>query len=131
MADQLKKRNYNFNNQFHYLLIYIIIIFYNSESKNRKLSLINNESQIKITFADYGEYRYLSWYYTRNYNFRPSSIMKNWPTTCSEHKSSCDIKDETKTIILYFNKKIDTCEYMFSGLNKIKEIDLSNFDRKI
>ena len=50
MVFQSKDSNY----KFHHLLIYIISLLYNSDSKNIKLSLINNESQIIITFANKG-----------------------------------------------------------------------------
>ena len=48
-------RSKNINYKFHYLLIYIVILLYNSESKNIKLSLINNESYIQITFQIVGK----------------------------------------------------------------------------
>ena len=127
--DYLSKRKYlNFNYQFHYLLIYIIILFYNSESKNRRLP-DNIKSQIKITFANKGKNRYISNYCFLYCSVKPSSISTYWKNDCSIYTSNnCEIKDDGKTITLNYDKKADTCEQMFRGLNNIIEIDLSNFD---
>ena len=59
MVFQSKDSNY----KFHHLLIYIIILLYDSNSKNIKLSLINNESQITITFKNKGNNAFLSNHY--------------------------------------------------------------------
>ena len=120
-------RSKNFNYKFHYLLIYLLILLYNSESKNIKLSLINNESQIKITFANNGKNFFLSSHYNRH---QPSSILVNLPSTCDKTAFLCFIKDNKKTITLNFdeNKIIDSSENMFKGLDNIEEIDLSYFD---
>ena len=120
-------RSKNFNYKFHYLLIYLLILLYNSESKNIKLSLINNESQIKITFANNGKNYFLSSHYNRR---RLSSILVNLPSNCNITTFLCDIKDNKKTITLNFdeNKIINSSENMFKGLDNIEEIDLSYFD---
>ena len=119
-------RSKNFNYKFHYLLIYFLILLYNSESKNIKLSLINNESQIKITFANIGENYFLYNSYNRHLL---SSILVNPPSNCNITTFLCDIQDNKKNITLYFGKeKINSCENMFKGLDNIEEIDLSYFD---
>ena len=43
-------------------------------------------------------------------------------------KKFCEFEYEENDVTLYFNKSLQSCEYMFSLLKKIKEIDLSNFD---
>ena len=70
MKFQSRHYNYKCKYQFYYLLIYIIILFNNSESKNIKLSLINNESIIKITFANNGK----NFFINNSSKIKPSSI---------------------------------------------------------
>ena len=120
-------RSKNFNYKFHYLLICFLILLYNSESKNIKLSLINSESQIKITFANIGENYFLSRYYN---GYQLFSKLVNPPSNCNINTFLCDIKNNKKTITLNFDEKlkIHSCENMFEGLDNIEEIDLSNFD---
>ena len=123
----LSKKKYNgFIYQFYYLLIiFIIILFKNSETNNIRISLIKNESEIKITFLNRGGNRFLSTYY---YD-KPSSIESNNPSSCDRNTKTCDIQDETKNITLFFKDKIIySCKNMFCYLDNILEIDLSNFD---
>ena len=123
MGYHSKKNNYNFKNQFYYLLISIIILFTNIESKNTKLSLINNNSQIKITFANIGENKFFS----EHYISKPSSI--GLPSICDLNKLICDIKNDKKTITLDFEDiPINSSSKMFQNLDNIIEIDLSNFN---
>ena len=114
---------------FHLLLINIIIIlFHNSVSKNIKRSLINNAREIKIKFSSKGINKYLSDNYF-NKKFKPSSISHKKVTVCTEKLSNtCVINDDEKTIILKFDKSINTCEKMFKDLDNIIEVDLSDFD---
>ena len=53
MKYQPKKKYYNFKYHFYFLLIYIIILLKNSEAKNIKLSLRNNDSKIKVTLTSW------------------------------------------------------------------------------
>ena len=123
MGYHSKKNNYNFKNQFYYLLISIIILCINIESKNKKLSLINNNSQIKITFANNGVNKFFS----EHYISKPSSI--GLPSICDLNELICNIQNNTKTITLYFEDiQINSCEKMFQNLDNIIEIDLSNFN---
>ena len=114
---------------FHLLLINIIIIlFHNSVSKNIKRSLINIAREIKIKFSSKGINKYLSDNYF-NKKFKPSSISHKKVTVCTEKISNtCVINDDEKTIILKFDKSINTCENMFKDLDNIIEVDLSDFD---
>ena len=124
-------RSKNINYKFHYLLIYIVILLYNSESKNIKLSLINNESYIQITFANIGKNYFLS----RDYNGpKPSSILSNKPSFCNISAFYCDIDTQYKnnTIILKFDDGIiNSCNNMFKDLVNITKIDLSYFDTSL
>ena len=125
MKFQSRNNNYKFKYQFYYLLIYIIILFNNSESKNIKLSLINNESIIKITFANNGK----NFFINNSSIIKPSSISPEPGSKCDLSKLTCDIKHDKKTIILNFGaQRITSCESMFKDLVNIKEVDLSNFD---
>ena len=125
MKFQSRNNNYKFKYQFYYLLIYIIILFNNSESKNIKLSLINNESIIKITFANNGK----NFFINNSSKIKPSSISSEPGSKCDLSKLTCDIKHDKKTITLNFEDiQINSCEKMFQNLDNIIEIDLSNFN---
>ena len=120
MGYHSKKNNYKFKNQFYYLLISTIILCINIESKN---SLINNISQIKITFANIGANKFFS----EHYISKPSSI--GLPSICDLNELICNIKNNIKTITLDFEDiQINSCEKMFQNLDNIIEIDLSNFN---
>ena len=123
MVFQSKDSNY----KFHHLLIYIISLLYNSDSKNIKLSLINNESQIIITFANKGNNFFLSSNYIGP---KPSSISVNSPSSCNIVPSFCNINDDIKNISLNYEEdiEINSCSNMFKGLTNIVEIDLSNYN---
>lgn len=123
MGNQPKIKYFN----FHFLLIYIIILFHNSVSKNIKRSLIKNASEIKIKFESIGMNKYLSDDYSKN-KIKSVSISHEKETIYFENKLTCDINDDGKTIILIFDESINTCENMFKGLNNIIEVDLSHFD---
>ena len=105
MGYHSKKNNNNFKYQFYYLLISIIILCINIESKNKKLSLINNNSQIKITFANNGVNKFFS----EHYISKPSSI--GLPSICDLNELICNIKNNIKTITLDFEDiQINSCE---------------------
>ena len=109
------------------MLINIIILLYNIESKKIKLSLINNESKIEITFTNRGQNYFLSNNYSGQ---KPSSVSKTQKDSCNYTSSYCNINNDNKKITLEFdeNEPIFSCENMFKGLVNISKIDLSNFN---
>ena len=118
----------NFSYKFHYLLINIIILLYNIESKKIKLSLINNESKIEITFTNRGQNYFLSNNYSGQ---KPTSVsMTPENSSCNIESSYCNINKDNLKITLEFdeNEPIFSCENMFKGLVNISKIDLSNFN---
>ncbi len=116
----------NFNYEFHYLLINIIILLYSIESKTIKLSLINNESIIKITVANIG----INYFLSTNYAGPKPSMSIQYLSFCDINSFYCNINKDNKQIILEFdeNRKTHSCENMFKDLVNISEIDLSYFD---
>ena len=125
MSTQFKKKNSIFNYNSLYLLIHFIIFFCGIESQPRS----KIKSEIKITFENNGNYKYISDYYFENYKNKISSITTYGKTYCHKRSSNiCEVKEYGKTITLNFEQNINVCEYMFKGLTNIIEIDLSGFD---
>ena len=90
----------NFNYKFHYLLINIIILLYSIESKTIKLSLINNESIIKITFANIG----INYFLSTNYAGPKPSMSNQYLSFCDINSFYCNINKDNKQITLEFDE---------------------------
>ena len=79
MSTQFKKKNSIFNYNFLYLLIHFIILFCGIESQSRS----KIKSEIKITFENNGNYKYISDYSFKYYKIKPSSITTTGNTNMS------------------------------------------------
>ena len=68
--------------------------------------------------------------YLINPNFypKPSEVEINGQQKTFNNNNVYYLENNLNNILLKFNQKITSCEYMFSDLNNILEIDLSKFD---
>ena len=62
-----------------------------------------------------------------SFSMEPSEVFVNgiFRESC---KKFCELEYEENNVTLYFNNSVTSCEFMFSELNNIKEIDFSYFD---
>ena len=114
--------------QKYYLSKWIIIIFLlklisiNTILDNKTRNLINFDSEIRLVVQGSGKQYFLS----ANYGgIQPFQIILNGE---EEIENPSDLGEDRNNITLKFNEKIKDCEGMFSYLDNILEIDLSNFD---
>ena len=89
---------------------------------NKTRNLINFDSEIRLVVQGSGKQYFLS----ANYGgIQPFQIILNGE---EEIENPSDLGEDRNNITLKFNEKIKDCEGMFSYLDNILEIDLSNFD---
>ena len=106
-----------------YLIIYIFFIsfFAITEEKLRYLNYFSGK--INLVILGSGNQRILN----NLYYLEPSEVIVNGVTKAS-CKKSCEMNYEENNVTLYFNKPVNSTQFMFSQLDNIKEIDFSNFD---
>ena len=102
-----------------YLFIFFQIVFAN----NYQTKYYYFSSEIRLVIYSTGEQKILN----SSFNSEPSKVIVNGivKESC---KKSCLFENEINNVTLYYNDSITSCDYMFSELNNIIEIDLSNFD---
>ena len=102
-----------------YLFIFFQIVFAN----NYQTKYYYFSSEIRLVINGTGEQKILN----SSFNSEPSKVIVNGivKESC---KKSCIFENEINNVTLYYNDSITSCDYMFSELNNIIEIDLSNFD---
>ena len=83
-------------------------------------------SEIHLVIQGSGEQQLLEDYYFTNF-IRPSEVLVNGVKNDSCSKT-CNLVGDRNNITLKFDTQIESCNYMFSRLTNIIEIDLSNFD---
>ena len=122
---QIRKINLK---QKYYLSKWIIFIFLlkfvsiNTILHNPTRNLINYYSEIHLVVQGEGTQYFLS----KNYEgIRPFEIILNGK---EKIENPWDIGEDRNNITLKFNEEIDDCKEMFSFLENIIEVDLSNFD---
>ena len=104
---------------FIFLLNFVLI---NTIRDKPTRNLINFYSEIRLVVKGKGEQNFLS----ENYgDIRPFEIVLNGKTKIDE---TFDLGEDKNNITLKFDEDIEDCEEMFSYLENILEIDLSNFD---
>ena len=61
------------------------------------------------------------------FKFNPSEVIVNGipRDSCSK---TCYLENDENNVTIKFSNQINSCENMFSGLDRILEIDFSNFD---
>ena len=87
------------------------------------INLDNYSSKINLVIITRGIQSFLN----DSFYLEPSVVIINGKIKKSCRKV-CEFEYEENDVTLYFNNSLESCEYMFSGRNNIKEIDLSNFD---
>lgn len=131
---KLKKINKNNNiesnrSKFNFLLnaiiIFLLISITNEISSIRKL---NYYSSLFITFSKSGNMVFLN----KNYLYEPDyvwidNVQRSFGQS-SEEKYNILLNEGEATIRVGWNNPVDSTSYMFSGLNNIIKIDLSQFD---
>ena len=98
-----------------------------SIAKGKYMLLINYESIIRLLIKGGGDKNLFG----NEYPYEPSEVILNDVSKGTSCLKSChmDYDEINNNVTLKFNNNIDTCTKMFSGLNYIKEVDLSEFDR--
>ena len=122
----MKERIYNIiilKRKNIYLVIYIFFIsfFAITEEKLRNLNYFSGN--INLVILGSGNQRILN----NLYYLEPSEVIVNGVTRAS-CKKSCEMNYEENNVTLYFNKPVNSTQFIFSQLDNIKEIDFSNFD---
>ena len=102
----------NFSHKF------LILIIFSTLLVNIKSSLIN------LIISGSGAQNILSSTFTVD----PSEVIVNGISKGNTCQNTCELDSEENNVTLIFDSAITTCENMFSGLENIKEIDLSEFD---
>ena len=117
----IKRRNNKnkFLKKTHYLLyilnIFIILISQYSTSSNISL-VIEGQGIEQNIISD-------------SFNIIPSKVFVNGKDKGACKK--CKLVNGLNNVSIIFDNEINTCAYMFSDLNNIKEIDLSNFNTSL
>ena len=117
----IKRRNNKKNilQKTHYLLyilnIFIILISQYSTSSNISL-VIEGQGIEQNIISDL-------------FNIIPSKVFVNEKDKGACKK--CKLENGLNNVSIIFDNEINTCAYMFSYLNNIKEIDLSNFNTSL
>ena len=62
------------------------------------------------------------------FNTAPSEVIVNGISKGDTCKTLCDLDEDINNVTLIFDKKINSCNWMFYNLENIIEIDLSYFD---
>ena len=112
----IRNRNQNYHFYFHSLIILLLI---NCLLENN-MRLLTGTSEIRLVVLGTGEQTLINF----NNDYIPTQILVNG-ASCDR---VCNLIETTNNVIIKFNPGITNCAGMFQGLNKIKEIDLSNFD---
>ena len=87
------------------------------------MSIEKNKSEINLVVKGKGNINYLN----KKFYLNPSGVIINGVVnyTC---KKNCYLDNDFNNITIKFNTSINSCEKMFSELENIIEIDLSNLD---
>ena len=91
------------------------------------VSLLNNEkssSKINLIISGNGMVNILS----DSFSLDPSEVIVNGLSKGTSCQKTCELNGDQNNVTLIFDEQIETCNYMFSGLENIKQIDLSEFD---
>ena len=114
--------NSNYKFIFYILILYFIIILLPfSLEKNFFRNLIS-VNQISLTINSTGLVQILS----ESFSYLPSSVTINGNETSLINRR-VNLVSVSNIVIMEWNSPIIDCFSMFSGLNNISEIDLSNF----
>ena len=102
---------YNFN-----ILLFIVI---NLTPLNTARNVGNFKSEITLLIKGSGPQKILSEYFKE----RPYEVLINGQKAwCNK---ICNLKGDKNKVTLIFKKQIKSCQYMFSNLDNVIEIDLS------
>ena len=117
--------HYSFKYRDYLFLINYIFIFFLFTITEEKLLryAINFSSEINLVVKGSGEQRFLS----DDFYLEPSEVKINGILNDS-CKKTCEFEGEENNVTLYFDVPLNSCQSMFSQLNNIIEIDLSNLD---
>ena len=122
---QIRKRILKLKCSLSKWIVFIFLLKFVSIDAIRdkpKRNLINFYSEIYLVVQGKGEQYFLS----KNYgDIRPFEIVLNGKTKIP---NPSNLGEDKNNITLKFNESIENCEEMFSYLENILEIDLSNFD---
>ena len=83
------------------------------------------QSTINLTINGNGEHQFLNY----SYQSKPSRLIIDGKLlNKSDNDKYVLNNDFNNNVTLIFDEQLESCEYMFSGIKQIIEIDLSNFD---
>ena len=109
-------------NQFIFLLrILLLLLFIRKEESQNEINKF--VSKIHLVIVGSGNQSFLNDSFLLDpYEVRVNGISKS---LC---KKFCEFEQEENNITLTFDMKVNNCNYMFSNIQNVKKIDLSQFD---
>ena len=122
---------YNFiiiNMLFQYLILitkFYPVLSYSIKGELFSIRKLTASSEVKIKLISNGTQKIV------NSKFKCPDEIYIDDILIGNGVCSINIEDENKQIKLKWNDNLKTCNKMFSGLDNIKEIDLSNFDTSL
>ena len=119
----MQRININYKNIFLSSLVVLFLPIILLKEMNIELRKLNDESIIKITLVGTGKQTILSSSFEALLPYK--ILVNNNEQNVSDKTIECT--SDKNEIELYFNTGIDSCESMFSGLENITKIDLSEF----
>ena len=109
---------------FEFILLLLKFSSINLIITKNKRNLFNHFSEINLVIQGIGEKLFLY----ENFEPSPSKVLLNGVEDSSCNKKKCNLQGNRNNITLIFEDDIETCQYMFSGLKDIIEIDFLNFE---
>ena len=106
-----------------FLLKIILLISHTSKTEEKQRNMINLSSEIHLIIKGNRTQILIN----DSFYLQPSEVIVNgiYRNSC---KIFCDMEYEENNVTLIFKETLNSSQNMFSGLNNIKEIDLSFID---
>ena len=108
-----------------FLLIYFIIIIKIKASSSLRIRKLNKLNEIKIKIIGSGEQNILN----KRFSSIPYEILVNgYPTNIDSENKINILGSDVNIITMKYDYRVSNCDSMFSDLENLKDVDLSNFD---